>query len=139
MRFLRVFRQNDWEMVVGVARPTADVRGADCYLGICGYIVGTGNIQHCRLLTSSYIGSSCVHPVYLTCVRVRALCALLCVAVNNIEGVGSSYAEDQPRPVNGSVLTAVYKPDEGSLEFLLDGQSLGVAFHRSVRLSSSIS
>ena len=44
----------------------------------------------------------------------------------------ASYAEDQPLADDGSVITAVYRPDDASLEFVLDGNSLGMAFARSV-------
>lgn len=53
------------------------------------------------------------------------------------EDEDASYAEDQPLPQDGSVLTTVYKPDDGSLEFFLDSKSLGLAFARFVLWSSA--
>ena len=50
----------------------------------------------------------------------------------------ASYADDQPLAHDGSVITTVYRPDDGSLEFFLDGNSLGIAFARSVLSSFAL-
>jgi hypothetical protein len=54
----------------------------------------------------------------------------VCALVADGDSEGAPYAEDRPIPRDGSVLTAIYRADEGSLEFSLDGESLGMAFTR---------
>ena len=48
------------------------------------------------------------------------------------DGEGAPYAEDKPLPQDGSVITTIYRPEAGSLEFALDGESMGVAFTRGI-------
>ena len=77
------------------------------------------------------------HPVTPPCVCVcaRTISVADKVSDHPSDAEDASYAEDQPLADDGSVITTVYRPDDGSLEFVLDGNSLGIAFARSVPTS----